>query len=315
MLSRTADHLFWMSRYIERAENLARLLDVTWQMSLVPQSLDAANQNWNAIIALNSLEETYAKKYSEITAENVLRFMVSDADNYASIHSCLRMARENAHAVRGTITTEMWETLNSTWLEAREKSFEQLLNVGISEFFEWVKMRSSLSRGTTLGTLLQDKAYHFIRLGTLLERADNTARILDVKYHVLRPHGDEGATDFYQWGALLRSVSAFEVYRKVYRDVITPERVAELLILRDDMPRSLHFCMNGVVKNLDLIANRHSGETQRQAGLLHAKLHYARVEDILEQGLHEWLTDFMDHIYMLGDGISKDFLVPMAEAA
>jgi uncharacterized alpha-E superfamily protein len=315
MLSRTADHLFWMSRYIERAENLARLLDVTWQMSLVPQSLDAANQNWNAIIALNSLEETYAKKYSEITAENVLRFMVSDADNFASIHSCLRMARENAHAVRGTITTEMWETLNSTWLEAREKSFEQLLNAGISEFFEWVKMRSSLSRGTTLGTLLQDKAYHFIRLGTLLERADNTARILDVKYHVLRPHGDEGATDFYQWGALLRSVSAFEVYRKVYRDVITPERVAELLILREDMPRSLHFCMNGVVKNLDLIANSHSGETQRQAGLLHAKLHYARVEDILEQGLHEWLTDFMDHIYMLGDGISKDFLVPMAEAA
>jgi len=315
MLSRTADHLFWMSRYIERAENLARLLDVTWQMSLVPQSLDAANQNWNAIIALNSLEAAYAKKYSEITAENVLRFMVSDADNFASIHSCLRMARENAHAVRGTITTEMWETLNATWLEAREKSFEQLYGAGISEFFEWVKMRSSLSRGTTLGTLLQDKAYHFIRLGTLLERADNTARILDVKYHVLRPHGDEGATDFYQWGALLRSVSAFEVYRKVYRDVITPERVAELLILRDDMPRSLHFCMNGVVKNLDLIANSHSGETQRQAGLLHAKLHYARVEDILEQGLHEWLTDFMDHIYMLGDGISQDFLVPMAEAA
>jgi uncharacterized alpha-E superfamily protein len=304
-----------MSRYIERAENLARLLDVTWQMSLVPQSLEAANQNWNAIIALNSLEEAYAKKYSEITAENVLRFMVSDADNFASIHSCLRMARENAHAVRGTITSEMWETLNSTWLEAREKSFEQLLNAGISEFFEWVKMRSSLSRGTTLGTLLQDKAYHFIRLGTLLERADNTARILDVKYHVLRPHGDEGATDFYQWGALLRSVSAFEVYRKVYRDVITPERVAELLILRDDMPRSLHFCMNGVVKNLELIANSHSGETQRQAGLLHAKLHYARVGDILEQGLHEWLTDFMDHIYMLGDGISQDFLVPMAEAA
>ncbi|HXE40445.1 MAG TPA: alpha-E domain-containing protein [Azonexus sp.] len=315
MLSRTADHLFWMSRYIERAENLARLLDVTWQMSLVPQSLEAANQNWNAIIALNSLEDSYAKKYSTVTADNVLRFMVSDADNLASIHSCLRLARENAHAVRGTITAEMWETLNSTWLEAREKGFEQIINGGISEFFEWVKMRSSLSRGVTIGTLLQDKAYHFIRLGTLLERADNTARILDVKYHVLRPHGDEGATDFYQWGALLRSVSAFEVYRKVYRDVITPERVTELLILRNDMPRSLHFCINGVVKNLDLIANSHSDETQRQAGLLHAQLHYARVEDILAQGLHEWLTDFMDRIYLIGDGISKDFLVPMAEAA
>ena len=315
MLSRTADHLFWMSRYMERAENLARLLDVTWQMSLVPQSLDVANQSWNAIIALNSLEEAYAAKYSTVNAENVLRFMVSDPDNYASIHSCLRLARENAHAVRGTITTEMWETLNSTWLEAREKSFEQIWGAGIGDFFEWVKMRSSLTRGTTLGTLLQDESYNFIRIGTLLERADNTARILDVKYHVLRPHDDEGATDFYEWGALLRSVSAFEVYRKVYRDVITPDRVAELLILHKDMPRSLHFCMNSVIKNLDLIANRQSGETTRQAGLLHAQLHYGRIEDILEQGLHEWLTDFMDRIYMLGDGISKDFLVPMSEAA
>ena len=315
MLSRTADHLFWMSRYIERAESLARLLDVTWQMSLVPQSLEAANQNWNAIIALNSLEEKFADRYSAVNAENVLRFMVSDTGNHASILSCLRLTRENAHAVRGTITSEMWETMNSTWLEAREKSFEQIANAGVGEFFDWVKMRSSLSRGTTLGTLLQDEAYHFIRLGTLLERADNTARILDVKYHVLRPYGDEGATDFYQWGALLRSVSAFEVYRKAYRDVITPERVAELLILRSDMPRSLHFCMNGVVKNLELIANRQSVETQRQAGLLHAQLHYARIEDILEHGLHEYLTDFMDRIYMLGDGVSKNFLVPMAEAA
>lgn len=316
MLSRTADHLFWMSRYIERAENLARLLDVTWQMSLVPQSAEAANQSWNAIVALNSLEETFTAKYASVSGENVLKFMVSDPDNFSSIYSCLRLARENAHAVRGTLTTEMWETLNSTWLEARGKSFEQLLNAGIGEYFEWVKMRSSLSRGTTLGTLLQDEAYHFIRLGTLLERADNTARILDVKYHVLRPHGEEEvATDFYEWGALLRSVSAFEVYRKVYRDAITPGRVADLLILNKDMPRSLHFCLNSVIKNLDLIANRQSGETSRLAGLLHAQLHYGRIEDILEQGLHEWLTDFMDRIYLIGDGISKDFLVPMSEAA
>jgi len=315
MLSRTADHLFWMSRYIERAENLARLLDVTYQMSLVPQSEDAANRSWNAIIALNSLEEAFAAKYPAVNGENVLKFMVSDPDNFSSIHSCLRMARENAHAVRGTVTTEMWETLNSTWLEAREKSFEQIANAGIGEYFEWVKMRSSLSRGTTLGTLLQDEAYNFIRLGTLLERADNTARLLDVKYHVLRPQGEEEvATDFYEWGALLRSVSAFEVYRKVYRDVITPDRVAELLILNRDMPRSLHFCMNSVIKVLELIANRQSGETARQAGLLHAQLHYGRIEDILEQGLHEWLTDFMDRIYLIGDGISKDFLVPMEAA-
>lgn len=316
MLSRTADHLFWMSRYIERAENLARLLDVTWQMSLVPQSPEAANQNWHAVLVLNSLEEAFAAKYPTVNADNVLRFMVADPDNYSSIYSCLRMARENAHAVRGTLTTEMWETLNSTWLEARSTPFEQLLGGGLGDYFEWVKMRSALSRGVTMGTLLQDEAYQFIRLGTLLERADNTARILDVKYHVLRPQEDEeGATDFYQWGALLRSVSAFEVYRKAYRDVITPERVAELLILSPDMPRSLLFCMKGVVKTLALIANAHSQETLRQAGLLHSQLVYGRVEDILKQGLHEWLTDFMDRIYLLGDGITRDFLMPTAEAA
>lgn len=314
MLSRTADHLFWMSRYTERAENLARLLDVTWQNSMVPQSVEAANQSWNAILTLNSLEEAFAEKYQEVNAENVLYFMVRDPSNLSSIYSCLRAARENAHAVRGTVTTEMWETLNATWIELRDKSYEQLAANGPGEFFEWVKMRSSLSRGVTVGTLLQDEAYHFIRLGTLLERADNTARILDVKYHGLQPQDEEGATDFYQWGALLRSVSAFEVYRKAYRDVITPERVAELLILRMDMPRSLHFCLNGVVKNLDLITKNQSSETQRLAGMLHAEVHYGRIEDILEQGLHEYLTDFMDRIYEIGNGIAKDFLVPATEA-
>ena len=133
---------------------------------------------------------------------------------------------------------------------------------------------------------------------------------------MLRPQGEEeGATDFYGWAALLRSVSCFEVYRKVYRDVITPGRVAELLILNKDMPRSLRFCMNSVVKNLDYIANNHSGETARQAGILHAQLHYGKIEDILSHGLHDWLANFMDHIYLLGEGISKDFLVPVAEAA
>lgn len=313
MLSRTADHLFWMSRQIERAENLARLLDVTWQMSLVPQSVESANQNWNAVLVLNSLETAFHKKYDAVNADSVLRFMVSDPDNPSSIHSCLRQSRENAHAVRGTITTEMWETMNATWLEARSQSYEQLSTNGLGEFFEWVKMRSSLSRGVTVGTLLQDDAYHFIRLGTLLERADNTARILDVKYHVLRSHDDEGATDFYEWGALLRSVSAFEVYRKAYRDLITPARVAELLILRKEMPRSLHFCMGGVLKNLQLLANRHSRETERRAGLLHSEIRYARIEDILEKGLHEYLTNFMDRIYDLGNRISQDFLVPCSD--
>jgi len=308
MLSRTADHLFWMSRYIERAENLARLLDVTWQLSMVPQSVEAENQNWHAVILLNSLEEPFFAKYDEATADNVLQFMISDTDNPSSIHSSLRLCRENAHAVRGTITSDMWETLNATWLELGAHQFQPGVGAGPGEFFDWVKLRSSLVRGATQGTLLQDEAFNFIRLGTVLERADNTARILDVKYHGLQPGQEEGTTDFYQWGALLRSVSAFEVYRKTYRAVISPARVAELLILHPSMPRSLLFCLRGLVKSLELIANRQSGETQRRAGQLYSELRYGRIEDILARGLHVFLTDFMDRIETLGEAIQHDFL-------
>ena len=279
-------------------------------MSLVPQSVAAANQNWGAILALNSLEHAFARSYEQITAENVLRFMVCDANNVSSITSCLRAARENAHAVRGTLTAETWECCNSTWIELRDQQFEQILSAGIGEFFEWVKLRSALTRGVTFGTMLQDEALHFIRLGGLIERADNTARILDVKYHVLRTNGDEDATDFYQWGALLRSLSAFEVYRKVYRDAITPARVAELLMLRPDMPRSLHACATGIIRVLKSITNAQSAETERRAGMLHAHVHFTRIDDVLAQGLHAYLADIMDRIYELGDGISHDFLVP-----
>jgi len=309
MLSRTADHLYWMARCTERAENMARLLDASYQMSMVPQPLAAQNETWRAILALNSQEETFAQAYDGVCAENVLRYTIADAANPSSIYSCLRAARENAHAVRGTLTAEMWETVNATWIELRQQDIDQILVRGVSEFFEWVKLRSALTRGVTFGTMLRDDALHFIRLGGLLERGDNTARILDMQYHILR-NGDEGASDFYRWGALLRSLSAFQVYRKVYRDAITPARVAELLILRMDLPRSLHACADGLVRMLPLIANSASAETQRQAGVLHAKLHFGRIEDVLAGGLHEYLTDFMDRIYEIGDGISHDFLVP-----
>ena len=309
MLSRTADHLYWMARCTERAENMARLLDASYQMSMVPQPLAVQNETWRAILALNSQEEAFAQAYDAVTAENVLRYTVVDAANPSSIYSCLCAARENAHAVRCTLTAEMWETVNATWIELRQQDVDQILARGVSEFFEWVKLRSALTRGVTFGTMLRDDALHFIRLGGLLERGDNTARILDMQYHILR-NGDEGASDFYRWGALLRSLSAFQVYRKVYRDAITPARVAELLILRMDLPRSLHSCADGIVRMLPLIANSASLETQRKAGMLHAKLHFGRIEDVLAGGLHEYLTDFMDRIYEIGDGISHDFLVP-----
>jgi uncharacterized alpha-E superfamily protein len=179
-----------------------------------------------------------------------------------------------------------------------------------------VKFRSHLSRGVTLGTMLQDEAFHFLRIGTFLERADNTARLLDVKFHAV--HSDffgaaseqDQEYDFYHWSAILRSVSAFEVYRKVYRDVITPERVAELLIIRPDMPRSLAASLNELVSNLEVVAHEHSHETLRRAGKLKADLQFARIDEILATGLHAFLTQFLDRINELGGRISQDFLVP-----
>jgi uncharacterized alpha-E superfamily protein len=213
MLSRTADHLFWMARYMERAENTARLLDVNYQTSLLPQSTEATMQGWRGLLSISELTTEYLAKYKEITPKDVMAFMVTDADNPSSILNCLRAARENARAVRGALTTEVWETMNQTWLE-----YNRLVKVGAlakdpGELFEWVKFRSHLSRGVTLGTMLQDESFHFQRIGTFLERADNTARLLDVKFHARNTEffgsgvGNEGKeVDFYHWSAVLRSV-------------------------------------------------------------------------------------------------------------
>ena len=318
MLSRTADHLFWMSRYTERAENTARMLDVNYQTSLLPQSAAVAQVGWEGLLSISELMPAFVAKYGDraITPRNVLDFMVRDENNPSSIVSCLRAARENARAVRGALTTEVWETQNSTWLKLagylKTRDFER----DPGAFFEWVKHRSHLSRGVAIGTMLQDEAFHFYRMGTFLERADNTARLLDVKFHAVQSDFFGAASeqdqeyDFYHWSAILRSVSAFEIYRKVYRDVITPERVAELLIIRPDMPRSLAASMNEVVHNLGVVSNDHSHETERRAGKLRADLQFARIDEILATGLHAFLTQFLDRVNDLGGRISQDFLVP-----
>ncbi len=320
MLSRTADHLFWMARYMERAENTARMLDVNYQTSLLPQSADMAEQGWRGLLSISELTWGYSQKHSDVDARSVMDFMVSDATNPSSIVSCLRAARENARAVRGALTTEVWETQNQTWLEFNRMLQGDVLARDPSSLFEWVKFRSHLSRGVTVGTMLQDEALHFLRIGTFLERADNTARLLDVKFQALSG-GDyfgpgaakEGQeVDFYHWSAILRSVSGFEIYRKVYRNVIRPEKVAELLILRPDMPRSLAACLNEVVLNLKDVANDQSGETLRRAGRLRSDLQYGRIDEILATGLHAYLTEFLNRVNDLGVGISRDFLVPMA---
>jgi len=315
MLSRTADHLYWMARYTERAENTARMLDVAVQTSMLPQSTADAESSWRAMLSISELEEAFEAKYDVLDARNVLEFMISDTRNASSIVSCLTGARENARAVRGVLTTEVWETHNATWLEMQNRIQKVALDGDPSEFFEWVKYRSHLSRGVTVGTMLTDEAMYFLRLGTFLERADNTARILDIKYHAAEKaaRGEVlNQRDFYYWAALLRSVSGFEIYRKVYRDAITPARVAELLMLRADMPRSLLACMEQVVFNLKAVRNDVSVDTERMAGKIHAELQFGHIDDILEAGLDDTLSDFLENIFELGNRISRDFLVPLA---
>jgi uncharacterized alpha-E superfamily protein len=390
MLSRTADHLYWMARYMERAENTARMLDVNYQMSLLPQSAEAAEKGWRGLLGISELSGDYAQRYGAVTPQSVMDYMLRDAGNASSIRNCLMAARENARAVRGTLTTEVWETQNQTWLEFQRLVASDSFRRAPSDAFEWVKFRSHLSRGVTVGTMLQDEAFHFLRIGSFIERADNTARLLDVKFHAVdsefhgtglaargtgwgqnqsqesdgrgqrqsrtgvrqeRPSPDSDAVaiaerpsesavgdgeggadagnpdatvrngghggrdveyDFYHWSAVLRSVSGFEVYRKVYRNVIRPERVAELLILREDMPRSLAACMHEVVCNLQRVANDQSQDTVRLAGRLRADLQYGRIDEILATGLHAFLTQFLERVGALGVGISRDFLVPVA---
>ena len=316
MLSRTADHLYWMSRYTERAENTARMLNVSYETSMLPQSASAATKAWQSVLSISELLPAYYQRHDEVTLEGVLHFMVRDETNPSSIYCCLQAARENARAVRGALTTEVWETHNQTWLDNKRLFKAKKFETDPAKFFEWVKYRSHLSRGVSLGTMLQDDAFRFVRLGTFLERADNTARLLDVRFHAIKSdyHGSHlpgkgnSQFDFYHWSAILRSVSAFEVYRKVYRNVITPERVAEMLILRRDMPRSLHACMAEVVQNLEAVANDHSAETQRQAGLLLAELQYGRIDELLATGLHAYLVHFLERVHALGGRISADFL-------
>ena len=318
MLSRTADHLYWMSRYTERAENTARMLDINYQTSLLPQSAEVAQSGWLGLLSISELRPAYVKKHGQVTPEGVMEFMVKDEDNPSSIISCLRAARENARAVRGALTTESWETQNTTWLDVN-----RMLRTGIFErdpgaFFEWVKFRSHLSRGVTLGTMLQDEAFYFSRLGTFLERADNTARLVDVKFHAMGSEFFGAATDedqeydFYHWSAILRSVSGFEVYRKVYRDVIKPERVAELLILRADMPRSLVATFGEATETLLALRDlfHRDYECTRLALAMDSKLRYGRIEDIIISGLHEYLTEFIDSNIELGRAIARDFMLP-----
>jgi len=311
MLSRTADSLYWMARYIERAENMARVADVAYRMDLMrPIDQDPAII-WQPALEAAGDPVGFAERYGAVGMENAVAYLSLDRDNPTSIWRCLRAARENARALRGSITNEMWEALNATWLEISTLSREQLFTGGAREFFDRVKLQSHLFRGVTYGTMLHDEAFLFVRLGTFVERADDTARLLDTKYHVLLPDPNTvgGAIDYYQWGALLRSVSAFRAYHRIYRDVITPYRVAELLVLRHDMPRSMHASFDEITPVLYKLEGGQDSDSRRMAGAMHAQLHFGRMQDIFKSGLHEFLVEFVRRTGELGAQIERDFML------
>lgn len=312
MLSRTADDLFWLSRYVERAENIARLLEVADRMSLMPVQSGESNE-WLSVLISGGVEPTYRERFERVTEDQTIAFMALDEENTSSIRNCFRTARENARAQRHTITRELWEALNDTWHEIRDMTAADLGADSRSSFFDWVKQRSHLVRGAIAGTMIRDDAYNFIRLGTFIERSDSTARILDVKYHLILPDAAPvgGAADYYQWAALLQSVSAHGSYRRLTGDAIKPWKVADLLILRPEMPRSIRSSYDEIMRNLSMLSSDYGCtiESVRIAGQLHGRLLYGQIDEIFQSGLHEFLTDVVDRNILLGRQIQKDFLL------
>jgi uncharacterized alpha-E superfamily protein len=310
VLSRTADHLYWMSRYLERAESLARMLDAHHRLSLLPRPQEAVLQGWSATLVSLGMERPFLDKYEAIAPRAAFDFVAFDRDHVGSIVSCLRGARENARAVRGTITSDMWETLNSTYLESR--SFNASMpEAGRGEFLEWVKYRSHLTRGVASGTMVRDEAFWFSRIGTFLERADNTTRLLEARWRDPGGRGERLATEASEWAVLLRAMSAFETYRRVTREAVTPKRVTELLLMRDDLPQSVHRCLTELYSNLTAVANSRSDETLRRAGELHAQFLFGRFDDLCSDGVPVFLDGFQARLRDLGARIADDFLVPL----
>ncbi len=309
MLSRTADHLYWMSRYLERAENLARMIDAHQRLSLLPRAPEAVLQGWQATLVSLGAYDAFQEQHGAITPRAAFDFLAFDRGHPGSILQCLRSARENARAVRGTITSDMWETLNATYLESMSFN-SSMLESARGEFLEWVKYRAHLSRGVTSGTLLRDEALYFNRVGTFIERADNTTRLLESRWRDPGGRGERLLAEASEWAVLLRAMSAFEIFRRLYRDSVTPIRVTQMLLMRDDLPQSVHRCLDELQANLSAVANSQSTETLRRVGELHAQFHFGRFEELCAEGIPPFLDRFQARLRDLGERIATDFLVP-----
>lgn len=308
MLSRVADSVFWMARYIERAENVARFIDVNHNLSL--ELGDELGDQWAPLVYTTGDYEAFFKRYKDATRENVLRFLAFDKENPNSILSCVSSARENARTARETISSDMWEELNRFYLLVRDA-----VNSGASgdyEFFAQVKRASNLLIGTTDTTMSHGEAWNFVRMGRLFERADKTTRIVDVKYYILLPQvADVGTTlDVVQWSALLRSTSALEMYRRQHGR-IQPNKVIDFLLLDRFFPRSFRYCVGGAEDSLHAITGTPEGtfgnRAEQQLGRLRSELDFTSIDDVINSGLHEFIDDVQDRLNRTGEAIYQCF--------
>jgi uncharacterized alpha-E superfamily protein len=310
MLSRVAESMYWMSRYIERAENVARFVDVNLTLMLDLPSGFA--QQWQPLVDITGDTQEFVEEYGVANERNVIRFLIFDSENVNSIVSCLRAARENARSVREVISSEMWAQLNESYLMVSEAARHGADLVDPQELCASVKMASHVFAGVTDATMMHGEGWNFCQLGRMLERADKTSRIVDVKYFLLLPTlEDVGTTvDDMQWVAVLRSASALEMYRKRHGR-LSPSRVVEFLLLDRDFPRAIHFCLMAARRSVHAISGTPSGifrtGVEQLMGTLCSELAFAQVDELIQRGLHEYLDQLQTKMNQAGSGIHETF--------
>jgi uncharacterized alpha-E superfamily protein len=310
MLSRVADSVYWMSRYVERAENVARFISVNLNLSL--DMPGEAGEQWGPLVVITGDDTGFKKRYDSITKENVVDFLTFDEENPNSIASCLRAARENARSVREIISAEMWEHINMFYLMIRDGGSLEAVLDNPHTFFERVNVSGQQFWGITDATMTHGEAWHFCRLGRMLERADKTSRLLDVKYFILLPKVSDVGTPFddIQWLALLRSASALEMYRQRHGR-ISPQHVVDFLIFDREFPRAVLHCLTNANESLHAISGTHTGgfsnPAERQLGQLRAQLAYTQAEDVIAGGMHEFVDRLQTRLNQIGESIYDCF--------
>ncbi len=311
MLGRNAQNLFWLSRYIERAENMARLLEVGYRMSLTSRREGGASEHLVSMMQAAEVDEEFNKKHKVADVAAVSHFMLFDTDNPSSVGTCLTAARTNARSVRTALTSDVWETINSAYLEFSQLRPGDVTGGRLTELLQWVKQVSHQYRGALLSTILRDDGYAFSQLGNFVERADNTARILDMKYYVLLPRATlvGGDVDIQQWTLILRAASAHRSYQHVYHDRYKAWNIADYLILRPEMPRSLMFCLDWINRTVDMLETIYGTRTETHDAVAEvtAMLEDNNMDRIFAYGLHEFLTEFIARNNRITETLSKSY--------